>query len=138
MAWLRAGLIATVVTAIVIMMALVLLSVARKGIDPMSLLLMIAFGLPIGLIAAAPVCLVALPVADAILDRSGARLFRDMAIVGACAGALVPLIVIFGFKLRPPGMIPTITGLLVLAGLVGGAAAGLFYAELLARGDRAA
>jgi hypothetical protein len=136
MAWLRAGLITTVVTAVVIAAALVLVSVARKGFDPESQLLMIAFGLPLGLLAAAPVCLVALPVADAILDRTGAKLFRDMAMVGAVAGALVPLIVIFGLRIRPPGMIGTITGLLVLVGLVGGAAAGLFYAEVLARGDR--
>jgi len=134
-AWLRAGFITTVVMAVIITAVLVLLSVERKGIDS-SVLLMIAFGLPAGLIAAAPVCLIALPAADALLERSGAKLFRDMAIVGAVAGAILPLIAIFGFKIRPSGVSPTILGLLVLAGLVGGIAAGLFYAEVLARDNR--
>jgi hypothetical protein len=135
-AWLRAGLITTVVMAVIITAALVLLSVERKGIEPTSVLLMIAFGLPAGLIAAAPICLIALPVADALLQQSGAKLFRDMAIVGAVAGAILPLIAIFGFKIRPPSLSSTVLGLLVLAGLVGGVAAGLFYAEVLTRDNR--
>ena len=61
------------------------------------------------------------------------RLFRDMSIIGGVAGALVPLFVIFVLKFRPEGSLSTITALLVFAGVVGGAAAGLFYAEMLAR-----
>jgi hypothetical protein len=133
MDWLKAGIVTTILSTLVIVGALVLLSILQKGVEPMSVLTLALVGLPLGLLVSAPICLVVLPVADAILVRRGMRLFRDMAIVGAIAGALVPLFVIFVLKIRPPGMIGTITALLTLAGLVGGAAAGLFYAEFLAR-----
>jgi hypothetical protein len=74
-----------------------------------------------------------LPAADAILMRGGAKLFRDMMIVGAVAGALVPLIILFVLRIKPSAGLGTITALSLLAGIVGGAAAGLFYAEILAR-----
>jgi hypothetical protein len=133
MGWLKAGIVTTIIAAVIMVAALVLLSVLQKGFEPMSILTLVLFGLPLGLVVAAPVGLVILPVADAILERRDMRLFRDMTIIGALAGALVPLFIIFVLKFRPPGMIGTITALLVLAGLVGGGAAGLFYAEVLAR-----
>jgi hypothetical protein len=133
MGWLKAGLTTTVISAVIIVGAMLLLSVLQKGIDPTSLLSILVIGLPLGLLVAAPVCLVVLPVADAILLRRGAKLFRDMMIVGAVAGALVPLIILFVLKIRPSGGLGTITALSLLAGVVGGAAAGLFYAEILAR-----
>jgi hypothetical protein len=133
MDWLKAGIVTTILSTVVIVGALVLLSILQKGVEPMSVLTLTLIGLPLGLLVAAPICLVVLPIADTILVRSGMRLFRDMAIVGAIAGALVPLFVMFVLKIRPPGMIGTITALLILAGLVGGAASGLFYAEILAR-----
>ncbi|MFI4996739.1 MAG: hypothetical protein ACHQAQ_13275 [Hyphomicrobiales bacterium] len=123
----------TIIAAVIMVAALVLLSVLQKGFEPMSILTLVLFGLPLGLVVAAPVSLVILPVADAILERRDMRLFRDMTIIGALAGALVPLFIMFVLKFRPPGMIGTITALMVLAGLVGGGAAGLFYAEVLAR-----
>ena len=136
MGWLKAGLTTTVISAVVMVGAMLLLSVLQKGFEPMSLLSILAVGLPLGLLVAAPVCLIVLPAADAILMRGGAKLFRDMMIVGAAAGALVPLIILFVLKIRPPGGLGTITALSLLAGLVGGAAAGLFYAEILARLDK--
>ena len=113
--------------------AMLLLSALQKGIEPMSLFSILVVGLPLALLVAAPVCLVVLPAADAILMRHGAKLFRDMMIVGAVAGALVPLVILFVLKIRPSGGLGTITALSLLAGLVGGAAAGIFYAEILAR-----
>ncbi|MBV8764125.1 MAG: hypothetical protein JOZ66_04360, partial [Hyphomicrobiales bacterium] len=71
--------------------------------------------------------------ADAILLRQGAKLFRDMMIVGAVAGAFLPIIILFVLRIRPASGLGTITALSLLAGLVGGAASGLFYAEILAR-----
>jgi hypothetical protein len=136
MGWLKAGLTTTVISAVVMVGAMLLLSVLQKGFEPMSLLSILVVGLPLGLLVAAPVCLIVLPAADAILMRGGAKLFRDMMIVGALAGALVPLIILFVLKIRPSGGLGTITALSLLAGLVGGAAAGLFYAEILARLDK--
>jgi hypothetical protein len=136
MGWLKAGLTTTVISAVVMVGAMLLLSVLQKGFEPMSLLSIFVVGLPLGLLVAAPVCLIVLPAADAILMRGGAKLFRDMMIVGAAAGALVPLIILFALKIRPSGGLGTITALSLLAGLVGGAAAGLFYAEILARLDK--
>ncbi|MBV9113298.1 MAG: hypothetical protein JOY67_10810 [Hyphomicrobiales bacterium] len=133
MGWLKAGLTTTVISAILMVGAMLLLSVLQKGFEPMSLLSIIVVGLPVGFVVALPVCLVVLPAADAILMRRGARLFRDMMIVGAIAGALVPIIILFVLRLRPSSGLGTITALSLLAGLVGGAAAGLFYAEFLAR-----
>jgi hypothetical protein len=133
MGWLKAGLATTLISAVIMVGAMLLLSILQKGVEPMSLFSIVFVGLPLGLLVAAPVCLVVLPVADAILVRRGARLFRDMTIVGAVAGALVPLVILFVFKIRPPGLLGTITALSVLAGVIGGAAAGLFYAEILAR-----
>ncbi|MBV8448713.1 MAG: hypothetical protein JO124_12085 [Hyphomicrobiales bacterium] len=133
MGWLKAGLTTTVISAVLMVGALLLLSVLQKGFEPMSLLSILVVGLPLGLLVAAPVSLVVLPAADAILLRAGARLFRDMAIVGAIAGALVAIIILFVLRFRPASGLGTITALAVLAGLVGGAAAGLFYAEFLAR-----
>ena len=133
MGWLKAGLTTTVISAVVMVGAMLLISVLQKGFEPMSLLSILVVGLPLGLLVAAPVCLIVLPAADAILMRGGAKLFRDMMIVGAAAGALVPLIILFVLKIRPSGGLGTITALSLLAGLVGGAAAGLFYAEILAR-----
>ncbi|MBV8768501.1 MAG: hypothetical protein JO357_00965 [Hyphomicrobiales bacterium] len=133
MGWLKAGLTTTVISAVLMVGALLLLSVLQKGFEPMSLLSILVVGLPLGLLVAAPVGLVVLPAADAILLRAGARLFRDMAIVGAIAGALVAIIILFVLRFRPASGLGTITALAVLAGLVGGAAAGLFYAEFLAR-----
>jgi len=133
MDWLKVGITTTIICAVVLVATMVLLSVMEKGFEPMGLLTIVLVGLPLGLAVSAPVCLIVLPAADAILERRDKRLFRDMSIVGALAGALVPLFVIFVLKFRPPGMIATISALLVLAGLVGGAAAGLFYAEMLAR-----
>lgn len=132
MGWLKAGLTTTVISAVIMVGAMLLLSV-QKGVVPASLLSILVIGLPLALLVAAPVCLIVLPAADAILVRRGARLFRDMMIVGAVAGALVPLVIIFVLKIRPSGGLGTITALSLLAGLVGGAAAGLFYAEILAR-----
>lgn len=136
MGWLKAGLTTTVISAVVMVGAMLLLSVLQKGFEPMSLLSILVVGLPLGLLVAAPVCLIVLPAADAILLRGGAKLFRDMMIVGAAAGALVPLIILFVLKIRPSSGLGTITALSLLAGLVGGAAAGLFYAEILARLDK--
>jgi hypothetical protein len=136
MSWLKAGIITAVLSAVVMVGAMVFLNVLQKGVEPMSLLTIVLIGLPFGVVVAAPICLLVLPAADAILEPRGRRLFRDMAAVGAIAGALVPLIFIFVLKIRPPGMIGTVTALLVLAGLVAGAVAGLFYAEILARMDR--
>ncbi|MFI5015087.1 MAG: hypothetical protein ACHQAY_22360 [Hyphomicrobiales bacterium] len=136
MGWLKVGIVTTIVSALVMVGAMVLLSILQKGVEPISLLSIVLVGLPLGLIIAAPVCLVILPLADALLEPRGFKLFRDLMIVGAVAGALMPLLVIFVLKIRPPGMVGTITALLVLAGLVGGAASGLFYAEILARLDR--
>ncbi len=136
MGWLKAGLTTTVISAVVMVGAMLLLSVLQKGFEPMSLLSILVVGLPLGLLVAAPVCLIVLPAADAILLRGGAKLFRDMMIVGAAAGALVPLIILFVLKIRPSGGLGTITALSLLAELVGGAAAGLFYAEILARLDK--
>ena len=136
MGWLKAGLTTTVISAVVMVGAMLLLSVLQKGFEPMSLLSILVVGLPLGLLVAAPVCLIVLPAADAILMRGGAKLFRDMMIVGAAAGALVPLIILFVLKIRPSGGLGTITALSLLAELVGGAAAGLFYAEILARLDK--
>lgn len=133
MGWLKAGLTTTVISAVIMVGAMLLLSVMQKGVVPASLLSILVIGLPLALLVAAPVCLIVLPAADAILVRRGARLFRDMMIVGAVAGALVPLVIIFVLKIRPSGGLGTITALSLLAGLVGGAAAGLFYAEILAR-----
>ena len=133
MGWLKAGVTTTVISAVIMVGAMLLLSALQKGIEPMSLLSILVVGLPLGLLVAAPVCLVVLPAADAILLRRGARLFRDMMIVGAVAGALVPLIILFVLRIRPSGGLGTIAALSLLAGLVGGAAAGLFYAEILAR-----
>ncbi|MBV9752791.1 MAG: hypothetical protein JO188_09760 [Hyphomicrobiales bacterium] len=133
MGWLKAGLTTTVISAVLMVGALLLLSVLQKGFEPISLLSILVVGLPLGLLVAAPLGLVVLPAADAILLRAGARLFRDMAIVGAIAGALVAIIILFVLRFRPASGLGTITALAVLAGLVGGAAAGLFYAEFLAR-----
>jgi hypothetical protein len=133
MGWLKAGLATSVISAVLMVGAMLLLSILQKGVEPMSLFSIVFVGLPLGLVVAAPVCLIVLPAADAILLRRGARLFRDMMIVGAVAGALVPLVILFVLRIRPPGMLGTITALSLLAGLVGGAAAGLFYAEILAR-----
>jgi hypothetical protein len=133
MGWLKAGLTTTVISALVMVGAMLLLSALQKGIEPMSLFSILVVGLPLALLVAAPVCLVVLPAADAILMRHGAKLFRDMMIVGAVAGALVPLVILFVLKIRPSGGLGTITALSLLAGLVGGAAAGIFYAEILAR-----
>ncbi len=133
MGWLKAGLTTTVISAVIMVGAMLLLSVMQKGVVPASLLSILVIGLPLALLVAAPVCLIVLPAADAILVRRGARLFRDMMIVGAVAGGLVPLVIIFVLKIRPSGGLGTITALSLLAGLVGGAAAGLFYAEILAR-----
>jgi hypothetical protein len=133
MGWLKAGLATTIISAVIMVGAMVLLSIFQKGVEPMSLLSIVLVGLPLALIVAAPVCLIVLPAADAILVRRGAELFRDMTIVGAVAGALVPLVILFVLKIRPPGMLGTITALSIMAGVVGGAAAGLFYAEILAR-----
>jgi len=136
MGWLKAGIITTVISALVITAAMLLVSVAQKGVEPLSLLAMLLLVLPLGLLVSAPICLVVLPAADAILESRGARLFRDMAIVGAIAGALVPPVIVFIFRIRPPGMLGTLVALMMLAGLVGGAAAGLFYADLAARLNR--
>ncbi len=136
MGWLKAGLTTSVISAVLMVGAMLLLSILQKGVEPMSLFSIVFVGLPLGLVVAAPVCLIVLPAADAILLRRGARLFRDMMIVGAVAGALVPLVILFVLRIRPPGMLGTITALSLLAGLVGGAAAGLFYAEILARLDK--
>ncbi|MBV9566617.1 MAG: hypothetical protein JO172_00625 [Hyphomicrobiales bacterium] len=136
MGWLKAGLTTTLISAVLMVGAMLLLSVLQKGFEPMSLLSILVVGLPLGLIVAAPVCLIVLPAADAILVRRGARLFRDMTIVGAMAGAIVPIIVLFVLRFRPSSGLGTITALSVLAGLIGGAAAGLFYAEFLARLDK--
>jgi hypothetical protein len=133
MGWLKAGLTTTVISAVVMVGAMLLLSVLQKGFEPMSLLSILVVGLPLGLLVAAPVCLIVLPTADAILMRGGAKLFRDMMMVGAAAGALVPLIILFVLRIRPSAGLGTITALSLLAGIVGGAAAGLFYAEILAR-----
>jgi hypothetical protein len=133
MSWLKVAIMTTVICAVMLVAALILLSVAQKGVEPMSLLTIVLVGFPLSLAAAAPVCIVILPAADAILERRDKRLFRDMTIIGAIAGALVPLFVVFVLKFRPAGMVGTVTALLVLAGLVMGGAAGLFYAEMLAR-----
>ncbi|MBV8428171.1 MAG: hypothetical protein JO137_03305 [Hyphomicrobiales bacterium] len=133
MGWLKAGVITTVISAILMVGAMLLLSVLQKGIEPMSLLSILVVGLPLGLLVAAPVCLIVLPAADAILLRQGAKLFRDMMIVGAVAGAFLPIIILFVLRIRPASGLGTITALSLLAGLVGGAASGLFYAEILAR-----
>ena len=133
MGWLKAGVITTVISAILMVGAMLLLSVLQKGIEPMSLLSILVVGLPLGLLVAAPVCLIVLPAADAILVRQGAKLFRDMMIVGAVAGAFLPIIILFVLRIRPASGLGTITALSLLAGLVGGAASGLFYAEILAR-----
>jgi hypothetical protein len=133
MSWLRVGVVTTIICAVVLVAALVLLSVVQKGFDLRSVVTLVLFGLPLALAAAAPVCLVILPAADAILERRDQRLFRDMSIIGAVSGALVPIFILFVLKFGPPGMIGTVTVLLVLAGLVTGGAAGLFYAEMLAR-----
>ncbi|MBV8183854.1 MAG: hypothetical protein JOY76_04125 [Hyphomicrobiales bacterium] len=125
--------ITTVISAILMVGAMLLLSVLQKGIEPMSLLSILVVGLPLGLLVAAPVCLIVLPAADAILLRQGAKLFRDMMIVGAVAGAFLPIIILFVLRIRPASGLGTITALSLLAGLVGGAASGLFYAEILAR-----
>jgi len=53
--------------------------------------------------------------------------------VGAVAGAFLPIIILFVLRIRPASGLGTITALSLLAGLVGGAASGLFYAEILAR-----
>jgi hypothetical protein len=133
MSWLRVGVVTTIICAVVLVAALVLLNVVEKGFNLRSIMDPVLFGLPIALLAAAPVCLVILPAADALLERRDQRLFRDMSIIGGVSGALVPLFILFVLKRTPPGMSSTITALLVLAGLVCGAAAGLFYAETLAR-----
>jgi len=133
MAWLKVAIITTILCAVMLVATLVLLSVVQKGFEPMSLVTVVLVGLPLALAASAPVCIIVLPIADAILERRDRRLFRDMTLIGAVAGAIVPLFVIFVLKFRPEGMIGTVTALSVLAGIVAGAAAGLFYAEMLAR-----
>ena len=133
MAWLKVGIITMIICAVMLVAVLVLLSVVQKGFDLRSILAIVLVGLPLALVATAPICLVILPAADALLERRDPRLFRDMSIIGGVAGALVPLFVIFVLKFRPEGSLGTITALLVFAGVVGGAAAGLFYAEMLAR-----
>jgi hypothetical protein len=133
MSWLKAGIVTTIFTAVVMVAAMVVLSILQKGVEPMSIFTIILVGLPAALLAAAPVALVVLPIAAALIDQGGSRLLRDMTVTGAIAGAVLPLIVVFGFKIRPPGMVGTISGLLVLAGLVAGTVAGLFYAEILLR-----
>jgi hypothetical protein len=135
-AWLKAGIVTAITMALLIVAALMLLSIFHQGIEPGNLALIVVVGLPAALATVAPVCLVVLPIADGILMRTGARLFRDMAIVGATGGVLTPLLVMFGLRIRPAGMIGTVTGLLLLAGLVAGLAAGLFYAEVLDRQAR--
>jgi hypothetical protein len=133
MGWLKAGSITTIFSAVVMAGAMALISILQKGVEPMSLVSIVLIGLPLGLIVAAPICLVVLPAADALLIRRGMKLFRDMTIIGAVAGALMPLVILFVLRIRPPGMLGTVTALSVLAGLVGGAAAGLFYTEIQAR-----
>ena len=133
MSWLRVGVVTTIICAVLLVAALVLLSVVQKGFDLRGVIALVLFGLPIALAASAPVCLIILPVADAILERRDPRLFRDMTIIGAVSGALVPIVVLFVLGFKPPGMIAIVTALLVLAGVVAGAGAGLFYAEMLAR-----
>ena len=136
MSWVKAGIGATIITSILIAVALVVISILQKGVEPMSLFTLVLVGLPSGLIAMAPICLIVLPLAATLLDQPGAKLFRDMALIGAVAGAILPLIVVFGFKIRPPDMVSTITGLLVVGGFVAGGLAGLFFAEILQRSDR--
>ncbi|SEC91618.1 hypothetical protein SAMN05519104_2354 [Rhizobiales bacterium GAS188] len=136
MAWLKAGIGTTIITAVLMVAALVVISVLQKGVEPMSLFTLILVGLPAGLVAAAPIGLVVLPLAAVLIDQPGARLFRNMALTGAVAGALLPLIIMFGFKIRPPGMVGTISGLLVIGGVVAGTLAGLFFAEILQRVER--
>jgi hypothetical protein len=133
MSWLKAGIVTTIFTAVVMVAAMVVLSILQKGVEPMSIFTIILVGLPAALLAAAPVALVVLPLAAALIDQGGSRLLRDMALTGAIAGAMLPLIVVFGLKIRPPGMVGTVSGLLVLAGLVAGTIAGLVYAEILQR-----
>ena len=133
MNWFRVGIITTIICAVILVAVFILLSVAQKGFDTKSIFSIVLIGLPLALAASAPVCLVILPVADAILERRDKRLFRDMTIIGAVSGALVPLFIRFVLKIGTADATGTITGLLVLAGLVAGAVAGLFYSETLAR-----
>jgi hypothetical protein len=133
MSWFRAGLVTMLLSTLVMVAAAVLLSVVDKGADAKSIAALVLFGLPLAALAAAPICLVILPITDAVLERSGLRLFRDLALSGAVAGALLPVIVMFVLRLRPPGMAGTILGLALLGGFAAGGAAGLFYAEMIAR-----
>jgi hypothetical protein len=134
--WLKAGIATTIFTGLVMLAAMLALSVVQKGFEPMSLLAIVLGGAPLALLAAAPTGMLVLPAADAILDRRGGARFAALAVVGAIAGLLLPLFVIFVLKIRPPGMLGTITALLMLAGLVSGAVAGLAYAEISERSGR--
>ena len=61
MSWVKAGIGATIITSILIAVALVVISILQKGVEPMSLFTLVLVGLPSGLIAMAPICLIVLP-----------------------------------------------------------------------------